>query len=293
MQGAVGRWAEVGWVTLRALPQTLHGKDVALRAAAVTFYGGIAVVPGIVLGVWVVGFVIGADRVEALGDALADALPTAMGAPGAVTALVEAGTTLTSAAAFACLFPASLYGEGLRRAFASLTGARENWIGWRGRLLFLPAVLAAPLPLFVLLLAAPTVSGLFAAESGGRVLGVMVAFLVDWILVSAALIWAYRIVAPARAGWPAVIIGSFAAGSFVAGFVQGFVLFLAIPVDLGVPFGGFDHVGAAVAVGLWLYLLHLIVLVGYAATLRFDQALDDRPDGRRVSAAARPGTGRP
>lgn len=53
--------------------------------------------------------------------------------------------------------------------------------------------------------------------------------------------------------------------------MQGFVLFLAIPVDLGLPFGGFRSIGATVAVGLWLYLLHVIVLVGYGLTHRLDE----------------------
>lgn len=51
--------------------------------------------------------------------------------------------------------------------------------------------------------------------------------------------------------------------SFVSGFIQGFVLFLAIPLDLGLPFGGRVTVGAVVAVALWLWVLHLVVLVGH------------------------------
>jgi membrane protein len=62
--------------------------------------------------------------------------------------------------------------------------------------------------------------------------------------------------------------GGAVTGSFVAGFVQGFVLFLSLPLDLGLPFGGFVGIGATVAVGLWLYLLHVLVLIGYVLTLR-------------------------
>ncbi|NHW87231.1 hypothetical protein HA066_22665, partial [Escherichia coli] len=38
-------------------------------------------------------------------------------------------------------------------------------------------------------------------------------------------------------------------------------------LDLGVPFGGLNEVGSAVAILLWLYLFHVIVLAGYSATL--------------------------
>ncbi|MCU1605008.1 MAG: Ribonuclease, partial [Modestobacter sp.] len=65
-------------------------------------------------------------------------------------------------------------------------------------------------------------------------------------------------------------------------FLQGFVLFLALPLDLGAPFGGLDVVGGVVAVGFWLFLLHLVVLAGWLVT----QALDARlRQGRPVPPA--------
>ena len=67
-------------------------------------------------------------------------------------------------------------------------------------------------------------------------------------------------------------------GSFVAGFLHGFQWFLAIPVDVGVPFGGLGSIGGVVAAGLWLYLLHAVVLVGWAAT----SALETRAAGTVV-----------
>ena len=61
--------------------------------------------------------------------------------------------------------------------------------------------------------------------------------------------------------------GSFTAAN-VSGFAHGFVLFWSLPLDLGGPFGGLDAVGAIVAVLLWLYVFHLLTLVGYGATLQ-------------------------
>ena len=94
-------------------------------------------------------------------------------------------------------------------------------------------------------------------------------------------------------------------GSFVAGFVQGFVLFLSLPLRLGVPFGGFTEIGGMVAVGLWLYLLHVLVLVGFLLTLRIDarggvpwrrpndvpRSPATPPDRAAVSAGDSPATG--
>lgn len=51
------------------------------------------------------------------------------------------------------------------------------------------------------------------------------------------------------------------------GSLHGLVLFASLPLDLGLPFGGLDAIGAVVALLLWLYLFHVIVLVGYATAM--------------------------
>ena len=51
----------------------------------------------------------------------------------------------------------------------------------------------------------------------------------------------------------------------LAGFLQGFVLFLAIPIEWSLPFGGLPVFGAVAALALWLYLLHVLLLLGYGA----------------------------
>ena len=96
-------------------------------------------------------------------------------------------------------------------------------------------------------------------------LAVVLSFLAAWLLLSPVVIWIYRYVGPDRPPWPrTMLIGSFTAAN-LAGFLHGFVLFCSLPLDLGVPFGGFDQIGGTVAVGLWRYLFHVLVLAGYAA----------------------------
>ena len=65
--------------------------------------------------------------------------------------------------------------------------------------------------------------------------------------------------------------------------LQGFVLFLSLPLDLGAPFGGLDVVGGVVAIGLWLFALHVVLIVGWLATEALDDLLDER--ARPVSRA--------
>ena len=274
---------------LRDTVRSLRGHDLALYAAGVTFYAGIALVPTVLIAVWLTGRVVGAERVAELGRSLATALPDPLGAPEVARATVLAGLRLPLAVALAVLIPASLYGEGLRRAFVSLTDARDTLIGWRGRLLVLPLFAAAPVLLLAVLLVTPTLARLFAEGGASVLLAIVLAFLTDWVVLWFTLTWVYRVVSPRRPGWPASLWGGAVTASFVAGFVQGFVLFLAIPVDLGLPFGGFTNVGGTVAVGLWLYLLHILVLVGYALTHRIEDrgGVPWRPVVDRAGAPAR------
>jgi membrane protein len=259
------------WATLRqrvaATFRPLRGRDLSLHAAAVTFYAGIAVVPVALLGVWITGLIAGADRVRRLTAYTIAALPDAIGVPRALSALIDAGLHLTPLLALASLLPATLYGEGLRRAFVSLKDPGESLVGWRGRLLWLPLLAATPALLLAMFLALPVTSGLWVRGGWYAVAGVVLSFLAAWLLLTPVVIWVYRYVAPGRPEWLAAVpVGSFTAAN-LSGFLHGFVLFSALPLRLGAPFGGFTQIGGMVAVGLWLYLFHVIVLAGFAATL--------------------------
>jgi len=262
MRGRVARVRRVLGTPFRPL----RGYDVALHAAAVTFYGGIAVVPIALLAIWIAGRMAGTDRVRRLTGHTVAALPDAIGAPRALAALIDAGLHLTPLLALASLLPATLYGEGLRRAFVSLREPGESLVGWRGRLLWLPLLAAAPALLLAMFLALPATSGLWVRGGWYAVLGVVLSFFAAWLVLTPVVIWVYRYVAPGRPRWLAtIVVGSFTAAN-LAGFLHGFVLFCALPLDLGAPFGGFAEIGGMVAVGLWLYVFHVIVLAGYAAT---------------------------
>jgi membrane protein len=255
---------------VRAAFVPLRGRDLSLHAAAITFYGAIAVVPVALLAVWLTGLLVGPDRVRRLVGYAVATLPTDIGADRALAALVGAGLHLTPLLALASLLPASLYGEGLRRAFVSVAypgGGQETLVGWRGRLLLLPLLAPAPALVLAVLAALPTTTGLVRRGGWWSVVGVVLSFLAVWLVLSPVLIWVFRIVGPGRPDWlSTVLIGSFTAAN-LSGFLHGFVLFASLPLDLGVPFGGFDAIGAGVAILLWLYLFHVIVLAGYSATL--------------------------
>ena len=248
----------------------LRTHDLALYSAGVTFYAGVAVVPSLLVAIRVATAIVGDARMGRLVDSLTDALPDALEAPEAVRQLFAAGTHLSWLTVVVALFPATLYGEGLRRGFVSLIEEREGFTGWRGRLLLLPLLGLAPVLLISVLLVTPLLADLFSGSIASGALGVYVSLNLDWIVLSVVLTYVYRVVGPAAPSRKALLWGAFTTGAFMSGFLQGFVLFLALPIDLGAPFGGLTGIGAVVATGFWLWLLHLLTLVGYALTWRLD-----------------------
>jgi membrane protein len=263
------RWAKQRvWLgsTVRTARGRLRGTDLLLNAAGVTFYATLAAVPTALLTVRLTTFVVGRGHMLRLGHDLADAVPSRLGAPPVVLTLVERGVNLSWWTFVIALFPASLYGEGLRRSLMQFGGSDEALTGWRGRLSVAPLLVVAPALLFVLLAATPRLNQLFGHGGAAAVGGVVLAFAVDWLVTSVPLVWIFRVVAPDPPGWLAALVGGVLTGSFVAGFLQGFVLFLSLPIDIGRPFGGLTAVGGLCALELWAWVLHLVVLLGYVAT---------------------------
>ncbi len=255
----------------------MRGRDLALIAAGLTFYAGIAVVPVLVLAFALTAELTSPERVTELGGRLADLLPAAVGAPDAVERLVAAGVGLSLLDGLLALLPMSFYGEGLRRALLRFGGRQEGLTGWKGRLAAVPVVLVTPLLLYPLLLTVPVMADLAEAGGVGPTIGrIAIGFYAVTAALTVPLAWGFRVVAGAPVRWPALLVGALFTAACLSGFLQGFVLFLAIPLDLGAPFGGLDVVGGVVALGLWLFLLHLVVIGGWLAT----QSLDELPPRR-------------
>jgi membrane protein len=263
---------------LRGAAEQLHGRDVALIAAGLTFYAGIAVVPLLLVAFSLTALLTSAERVRELSDRLAQLLPPELGAPGALRTLAEAGTGLDLLGFLLALVPLSFYGEGLRRALLRFTPRQDRLTGWRGRLLALPLVVATPLLMYPLLVAA---SAMVELTERGSALG---AFAVGYYSVLFALtvplLWGFGVVAAGNLRWPALVSGVLFTAACLSGFLQGFVLFLALPLDLGAPFGGLDVVGGVAALGFWLFLLHLVVICGWLATQSLDELLRERSAAR-------------
>ncbi len=195
---------------LRETVAALRGHDLALYAAGVTFYAAVALVPSLLVALWGLTLLLGDPRVTQYAERLAGALPTALDAPAGAEALLDAATRLAPTTALIALVPASMYGEGLRRAFARLVPGGEGvgdsgpGASWRGRLRLLPLFAVTPLLVLLVLGVTPLLDELFSSGGAGRtLLGVYLAFLADWLAVSVPLTYVYRVVGPATPSWRA------------------------------------------------------------------------------------------
>ena len=126
--------------------------DLALWAAGATFFGIIGVVPIVLVSLRLAAALVGPDTLTR-GVAVAVAgIPQGHGTPEALSVLTATALTMSPLQTAIVLFPASLYGEGLRRAFLQLSPERpDKFTGWLGRLSLLPIVAIAPVLVLALL----------------------------------------------------------------------------------------------------------------------------------------------
>jgi membrane protein len=253
--------------------RTFPVSDLALWAAGATYFGVIGLVPLALVSLWAVGTLVGHDTVTAAMDSAIAGLPDGHGTPEALRTLTSVALSMSWVQALVVLFPASLYGEGLRRAFVQMTAKRDTLTGWRGRAGLLGVAAVAPFLVLAVLASASYVGPLYAGRGWSLVWGVVVAFHIVWIAVSTALLGVFGLIGPGRFSLRALLIGAFGTGAILAGFLQGFLLFLAIPIPWSAPFGGLPIVGAVSALALWLFVLHILVLCGFRVTVVLDEAM--------------------
>lgn len=267
---------------VKDVAHSCRGHDLALYAGGVTFYAAIGVVPLLLIAVYLAGRIVGPPTVLDLSTGLARQLPDSLGAPQAARALGVAGDRLGLGAAVAAFVPASLYGEGMVRAFdrLSMHGERGRRT-LRGRLGSLGIVAASPVLLLIGLATTHALTSTLGTGFWSRALGTYLAFLVGWLSISVMLAFAYGAMAPERPGRRALAWGALGTGSMLSGTSLGFLVFLRLDLPLAQAYGGAVPVAAAAAALLWLYLLHAIFLVGYITTLRL-AARRGHPLGRVV-----------
>jgi len=280
---------------LRDTRARISATDLTLCSAGATLFGALALVPALLAAIALAALAIGRDDVRRYGRALAGTLPSAMGAGSAADQVVSAGLALSPSGVVLAVLLGTAYGDGLSRAFVRVTPPAPDIEPpdrppvWYLRAATLPLLGLAPLMLTGLLVCAP---GLARINDRSGVLGVALASYLSltlvWLLTWLPLTWAFRVVGSQnqQPRWRSAFVGAVVCGAFVSGFLQGFLVFLSLPIDLARPFGGLTGVGVACALLLWLWVLHAVVLVGYAFTRSVDAALGGMAAAYRRPAGA-------
>ena len=261
----------------------LAGRDLSLASAGASLYGAVALVPSILVAIALGQLVLGRAGMYRYGLLVARNMPGTLGAEQWTAALVTAGRSLSPVGIGFAIVMGSAYGDGLSRAlrrFAPAATPGRSGPAWWSRVATIPLLGLVPLVLAATFLTAP----LFARLRSGGAAGVLAASYLSlnvlWVAGWLPLTWVFRVVAPGRPRWRAAFAGAVVTSAFVSGFLQGFLLFLALPVDLGRPFGGLRQVGIVSALLLWLWVLHLVVCIGYALTWALDEQLREREPDR-------------
>jgi membrane protein len=259
---------------LRALRSDLANDvrrhDVPLAAAGLSFYALVALLPLLLVAVWLGALVLGDANIRSLGDTLGDVIGTRHGLDRGIRSLVHAGTSARPAALVTAVLIAALYGEGFARAFGRMGGAQAKR-ALRGRLAAPLLIAATGVLLTGGLLLTRWLSSSLGSGTGYRVLGVYLAFLVCWAGATLNVALCYRVFGPMRLSRAGLWWTAAAAGSWIAGSALGFLLVLSLPLSLGPAFAGSDAIGAAALLAFWLYFGHIAVLLGHAAAIHLTE----------------------
>jgi membrane protein len=268
----------------RATWARLQARDVMLLTSGLTFYAAIAVIPLLLLAVHLAGLVVGHDTLQGLVAALAAYAPAHLGFRDALVELAARGASLEPWALAFALVPATTYGEGLLRAFHRIAEQPRRAPGVRGRLRALSLLATLPALVLVGLGAVAVLPDLLGTGAGATALGVYLTFWVVWLVAAGLLAVTYRFFSPTPLSRRALLWGTLGTGSFLAGMSLGWVLVLQYGITVGQAYGGSELLGAGVLFVVYLYLVQLVCLVGYAATLELSRRR--RPSAPRSRAGA-------
>lgn len=287
----VSRWDRLRTL-MGAVMARLARHDLILLAAGLTFYAAIAVVPLLLVSLWAIGLVIGRDTVRDLTLRLAEYAPEQLGFADQVEGLAEIGPQLGLVSFLAALIPATSYGEGLVRAFDRIAEENTRAKSLRGRILSLALLAALPVAVVVGLGAVAVLPDMLGLGGGAIVLGVYLTFWVGWIAASILLAATYRAFTPRKVSGRALFWGSVSTASFLTGMSLGWLLVLQFGVDVGRAYGGSTMLGTLVLFAIYLFLVQVVCLVGYALTLELAEHEDRRRTPPRVGEAASGSEGR-
>lgn len=239
------------------------------------FYGLVAALPTLMLTFFAVETFGGEGTLEAFAEQAADDGPA--GSAEFLEQLVSSGGSLTVTTVLFTLWPATIYGSGLRRALLDTTGRQERLSGVRGRLLGLSTALVLPVMMLAGIPLVFVLSMLSGDGAWATALGWILALVTAITAGTGVIAVVYRVFSPLPLRWRNTVQGAALTATLSTLFSVGFVLYLSI-ADLEERFGGGD-IAIVVLLGLWLFATNVLLLAGFHAIVELEETDGVDPGG--------------
>lgn len=249
-----------------SLLRRLADRDLVLQGSSMAFYGLVAALPTLMLMFFAVETFGGEGTLEAFAERAAEDGPA--GSAEFLEQLVSSGGSLTVTTVLFTLWPATIYGSGLRRALVSTSEQQERLPGVRGRLLGLSTALVLPV---LLLAGVPLVFVLSMLAGDGAwatALGWTLAMATAVAVGTGVITVIYRVFSPLTLRWWNALQGAALTATLSTLFSVAFVAYLSI-ADLEERFGG-GEIAIVVLIGLWLFVANVLLLAGYHAVVELE-----------------------
>jgi membrane protein len=273
---------------LPAFVNRVRSADLLLFAGGLAFYGLISLAPLVVLSFWITGALVGEDRMEQLGENLAEMAPAGAEVEGFFDQMATIGTGVGVGALVAALWPATAYGSGLLRAFDRISHApRRSMQGIRGRAKTLALLALMPLLLLGALFASYVATGTMNDGLVGMIFSWALALAGGLTAGFVAITLIYWLFGPDEIAWRHLALGSLLAAGGIAVMSLGYVVYMGEGADFEERIAG-SGLAAIVLLGIWLYLANIIILAGYCLATERHAAAHPEEDAQRAEEESRP-----
>jgi membrane protein len=251
--------------------------DLLLFAGGLAFYSLVSIAPAVVLGFWIAAALAGSDRIEELGENVAELVGGGAAIESTFAQLASVGTGVGLGALVLALWPATAFGSGLLRAFDHIAGTpeRRSAQGLRGRAKALLLIGLIPALLLGGLAVSYVVTGMVGDGAAGTVIGWALAVAGGWLATTGIITVLYWLFGPLRLAARSQIGGAALAALAVAVMSLGYVVYLSSGADWEERVAGSGLAGV-VLLALWLYLTNLLLLAGYFAAREADEHVLER-----------------
>lgn len=242
----------------------LRSDEFITTSSSLAFYAMISVPPMVLIALWVTGAVVADETLQELGGQVEQSAPDSLPVGEVVRSLVDLAADAGALSVLAAAWPATTYGAALGRAFENVAPRSPDELpGWKGRLLALVLVAALPLVVVGGVAVLYVVPRLLDDRPGSLTAGLAV----GGVLALAALVaLVFQLYAVRHTTWRDVLVGAGVATAAITAVSGAYLLYLQV-ADFEQRYGR-TWLATAVLLGLWLLLVHAMLLLGYRVMLR-------------------------